>query len=218
MILPGWNSLDSVTRIGNAVQIGTLCCWASLVLFEAVAHFWKKGAAFFTALALLAFGLAVVGEVGNYKYGGRKEQLHEDSEKALKQRTAELEAKLVARSLNKEESDKLAAVLRNFPGQKIEIIEYSLSREASSLSKQIQAALVAAKWDAKVIGMLGGAELEPGIHILIAPGQTEFPAVVALVQILKEQGFGVTFRYDAGFSGPVLPHTGVIRMVVGPKP
>jgi len=129
-----------------------------------------------------------------------------------------IEERLAPRSLNKEQSDKLTTALGKFPGQKIEIAEYTLSREASSLSKKIQAALVAAKWAAKVIAMIGGAELEPGIHILIAQGQTEFPAVTALMQILKEQGFIVTFRYDAGFSGPVLPAPGVIRMVVGPKP
>jgi hypothetical protein len=77
-----------------------------------------------------------------------------------------IEERLAPRSLTKEQSDKLTAALGKFPGQKIEIMEYSLSREASSLSKKIQAALVAAKWDAKVIGMMGGAELEPGIHIL----------------------------------------------------
>lgn len=129
-----------------------------------------------------------------------------------------IEERLAPRLLSKEQSDKLTAAIGKFPGQKIEIMEYSLSREASSLSKQIQAALGAAKWDTKVIGMMGGAELEPGIHILIAQGQTEFPAVIALVQTLKEQGFLVTFRYDAGFSGPVLPTSGVIRMLVGPKP
>ncbi len=129
-----------------------------------------------------------------------------------------IEERLAPRSLSKEQSDELTAALGKFPGQKIEIMEYSLSREASSLSQKIQAAFVAAKWDAKVIGMMGGAELEPGIHILIAQGQTPFPAVTALLQTLKEQGFVVTFRYDAGFSGPVLPTPGVIRMLVGPKP
>jgi hypothetical protein len=129
-----------------------------------------------------------------------------------------IEERLAPRSLNKEQSDKLTAAVRKFTGQKIEIAEYGLSREASSLSKQIQAALAAAKWDTSVVAIMSGVEIEPGIHILIAQGQTQFPAVTGLLQILKEQGFVVTFRYDAGFSGPILPAPGVIRMVVGPKP
>ena len=86
-MLPGWDSLDSVKRIGNAVQIGTLCCWVSLVLFEVFAHVWKKQASLFTTLALVAFGFAVIGEIGNFTYGGRREQLHEESEKALEKST-----------------------------------------------------------------------------------------------------------------------------------
>jgi hypothetical protein len=128
-----------------------------------------------------------------------------------------IEERLAPRSLNKTQSDKITAVLLSFAGQKIEIIEYGLSREASSLSKQIQSAIVAAKWDAKVVGVLSGVEPDPGILVLIAKEQAESPAATALVRILNDQGLAARLTHDAGFTPePYAP--GVIRLFVGPKP
>jgi hypothetical protein len=128
-----------------------------------------------------------------------------------------LEERLSPRSLNGEQSATLTASLIGFRGQKVEITENGLSREASSFSRQIQAALVAAKWDVKVAGVMGGVEQESGVLILIAKGQTHLPAASALAQALTSQGFAVKFAYDGGFTPDPLA-IGVIRLFVGSKP
>jgi len=128
-----------------------------------------------------------------------------------------IEERLAPRSLTKAQAEKLTAALLPFQGQKIEIVEYGLSREASSLSKQIQAALVAAKWDVKVIGVIGGAETDPGIIVLVATQQTQSLAGGTLVKTLNDEGFATRFAYDSGFF-PVKPAPDVLRIFVGPKP
>ncbi|HVA94943.1 MAG TPA: hypothetical protein VNI36_08580 [Candidatus Dormibacteraeota bacterium] len=77
MTLPGWDSLDSV------IHVTTLCFWGALVACEVVAHVWHRKRHIFNVLALIAFAVAVVGEVADYKYDGRKQGLYDAQEQSL---------------------------------------------------------------------------------------------------------------------------------------
>jgi S1-C subfamily serine protease len=78
IVLPGWNSLGSVKRIASFVEAGTLVFWSLLVMFEITAHFSsKKLHKVFNVLALIAFAVAVSGEIVEHKYQGRKEKLYD---------------------------------------------------------------------------------------------------------------------------------------------
>lgn len=83
MTLPGWDSLEAVKRISSGVEVVTLVFWVLLVAFEIVAHIWKEYAKVFNVLALIAFALAVSGEIINHQYNHRKEALYDAREKQL---------------------------------------------------------------------------------------------------------------------------------------
>jgi hypothetical protein len=83
MTLPGWNSLEAVKRISSGVEIVTLGFWVLLVAFEIVAHIWKKRAKVFNVLALIAFALAVSGEIINHQYNHQRETLYDAREQQL---------------------------------------------------------------------------------------------------------------------------------------
>jgi hypothetical protein len=83
MTIPGWDSLESVKRIVSALEVTTLVFWVLLVLFEIVARLWKKFARLFDVLALIAFAVAVSGEVVGHEYSHRKEALYDARELAL---------------------------------------------------------------------------------------------------------------------------------------
>jgi hypothetical protein len=84
MTLPGWDSLESIKRIESGLQATTLAFWILLVAFEAAVHLWKKRERLFGAFALVAFALAVSGEVVSYKYAGRRDVLYDAREKGVR--------------------------------------------------------------------------------------------------------------------------------------
>jgi hypothetical protein len=209
MILPGWNSLDSVKRIGDAVQTGTLCCWGCLVLFEIVAHLWERRKSLFTTLAFIAFGLAVVGEVGNYKYGGRREQLHDEAEKVLRktaddaQRDAttakgqavatqgaldQLKNQMKWRELTKTQRSLLIAKLSPFKGTALMMIYIGTGgEETRRYAEEIAEAIRAAGW---TVGMNEGmhrGEARYGVTVVVNDKLHPHPATV-LLDTLKKAG------------------------------
>ena len=210
MMLPGWNSLDSVKRIGDAVQIGTLCFWGCLVLFEVIAHLWKKRTSLFTALALIAFGLAVMGEVANYQYGGRREQLHDEAEKVLRksavdaQRDAttaniqavatqgaldQLKNQMKWRELTKAQRSLLIAKLSPFKGTTLMMIYIGTGgEETRHYTEEIAGALRAAGW---TVGMNEGihtGEARYGVTVVVNDKLHPHTATV-LFETLKEARF-----------------------------
>ncbi len=227
MILPGWNSLDSITRIGNTVQVGTLCCWGCLVLFEAIAHFWKKKAALFTVLALLAFGLAVVGEIGNYKYGVRKERLHEDSEKALKRNADDANKKATTaqaeldrlrdemkwREVTKEQKALLRSKLSPFKGTTLMMIEMTAGGyETEHYAQEIAEAIKSAGW---TVGTNAGFHEGQGRYDLtvVVNDKLHPRAATVLLDALKR----ARFPDVEGEANPNLSKD-QIELVVRPKP
>jgi hypothetical protein len=83
MTLPGWDSLEAVKRISSGIEVVTLAFWVFLVVFEVVAHIWKKHAKVFNILALIAFALAVSGEIISHQYNHRREALYDARERQL---------------------------------------------------------------------------------------------------------------------------------------
>lgn len=83
MTLPGWDSLETIKRISSGVEAVTLVFWVLLVAFEVVAHIWKKYERVFNILALVAFALAVSGEIISHQYNHQREALHDAREKQL---------------------------------------------------------------------------------------------------------------------------------------
>jgi hypothetical protein len=240
-MLPGWNSLDSVKRIGDAIQIGTLCCWGCLVLFEVIAHLWKKRTSLFTALALIAFGLAVVGEVGNYKYGGRREQLHDEAEKVLK-KTAEdaqrdattaniqattargqavatqgaldqLKNQMKWRELTKTQRSLLIAKLSPFKGTTLMMIYIGTGgEETRHYAEEIAQAIRAAGWTVGMNEGMDRGEARYGVTVVVNDKLHPHPATV-LLDTLMEAGF-------AGTEGEANPNLSKddFQLIVRPKP
>jgi len=75
MSLPGWNSLDAVRKIHNALEGGALLFFAGLVAFDTLAHFNKKYEKLFEEIALLLFAVAVFAEICAYPYSRRNDEL-----------------------------------------------------------------------------------------------------------------------------------------------
>lgn len=209
MALPEWSSLESAKRMGDAIQIATLCCWGFLVLFETVAHFWKKRSGFFTVLALISFALAVVGEVGEYKYGTRKDQLHEQAEGALSakadsagQRVAEAEEKARAvqdkfdrlteemkwRELTPSQEALFRSKLSPFKGTTLTMIYMAAGgEETQHYAEEIAAAIREAGWTVGVnMGMHSGP---PRYDLTVEVNDKLHPhAATILIDVLKQAG------------------------------
>jgi hypothetical protein len=83
MALPGWESLDSVKHFASVIEVTTLVFWSLLVVFEIGARFWKKYSNLLGGLALIAFALAVLGEVAEHKYSARKDVLDDARQQGL---------------------------------------------------------------------------------------------------------------------------------------
>lgn len=120
------------------------------------------------------------------------------------------------RMLSNEQRDSLINALTVFNGQRLEIIEYKLSAEASAFSSQIQSALLLAHWDARVTGQMGGTGQREGVTIMIDLGETNVVAS-ALTSELRKVGITKAFLANDDFLPVKLGH-GVIGMIVGPKP
>jgi primosomal protein N' len=84
MVPPGWDSLDAVNAIDSTIRVVTLVFWSILVVAEIVAFSWKKRATLFNVVALVAFLMAVCGEIGQFKYDGRRDVLYEQRETKLR--------------------------------------------------------------------------------------------------------------------------------------
>jgi hypothetical protein len=234
MVLPRWDSLDSVKRISDLVQVVTLCCWGCLVLFEIMAHFWKKRSGLFTALALVSFALAVAGEVGEYKYSARKDQLHEDSERALGgkadtavQRALDAESKANAvqnkfdnltekmkwREITASQKALLGSKLSPFKGTTLVMIYMAAGgEETQHYAEEIAEAIRGAGWTVGVnMGMHNGP---PRYDLTVEVNDKLHPhAATMLIETLRQTGF----RDVQEEADPNLSKDG-IQLVVRPKP
>jgi hypothetical protein len=78
MILPDWNSLDSVRRTHSDLEGAALVFFALLVLFDVLAHLSdgnKNREKLFERIGLCCFAVAVLAEIAAYPYGQRNDAL-----------------------------------------------------------------------------------------------------------------------------------------------
>jgi len=81
MLIPDWNSLESVRRAHSDLEAVALVFFALLVLFDVLAHL-SKGESRKTLLekiGLCFFAVAVLAEIGAYPYGQRNDTLSEQT-------------------------------------------------------------------------------------------------------------------------------------------
>lgn len=77
MPFPDWNSLDSVRRAHNDLEVAALIFFALLVVFDVLAHFSEdiRKEKLFEKIGLCFFGIAVLAEIVAYPYGQRNDDL-----------------------------------------------------------------------------------------------------------------------------------------------
>ncbi|HXM08678.1 MAG TPA: hypothetical protein VN946_01875 [Terriglobales bacterium] len=79
VILPDWNSLDSVRQAHSDLELAGLVFFALLVVAEALAHNSKqeKRKHLFDSIGIWFFAVAIVSEIAGYWYGQRNDALSE---------------------------------------------------------------------------------------------------------------------------------------------
>jgi hypothetical protein len=77
IILPDWNSLESVRRAHSDLEAAALVFFALLVVSEALAHLSddKKTERRFDRIGIVFFAIAVLAEIAAYPYGQRNDAL-----------------------------------------------------------------------------------------------------------------------------------------------
>jgi hypothetical protein len=79
LLLPDWDSLDSVRKAHSVLELWAIWLFAVLVVCDVVAHLiedtHKPLAKVFERIGLCCFALAVAAELGAYKYGQRNDSL-----------------------------------------------------------------------------------------------------------------------------------------------
>jgi hypothetical protein len=77
MLIPDWNSLDSVRHAHSELEATALVFFALLVIFDVLAHLSEgKGTErLFEKIALCFFAIAVLSEIAAYPYGQRNDDL-----------------------------------------------------------------------------------------------------------------------------------------------
>jgi len=77
ILIPDWNSLESVRRVHSDLEAAALIFFALLVLFDVLAHFSdnKYRERLFEKIGLCFFAIAVFAEIVAYPYGQRNDEL-----------------------------------------------------------------------------------------------------------------------------------------------
>jgi len=77
MLIPDWNSLDSVRHAHSNLEFSALLFFALLVLFDVLAHFSEgsEKERILERIGLCFFAVAVVAEIAAYEYGQRNDAL-----------------------------------------------------------------------------------------------------------------------------------------------
>jgi len=102
-----------------------------------------------------------------------------------------IEQRLADRSLSDEQVTAIAAAVRPFAGQEVEIVPYSQNKESVSIANRILAAVTLGGWKflkpTKWVGLMGGII---GVFVNVHPESSvrTRQAAAALVAALKEQG------------------------------
>ena len=91
IILPDWNSLESVRRAHRDLEAAALVFFALLVVCEALAHLSddKNTERRFDKMGIVFFAMAVLAEIAAYPYGQRNDKLSADMIGSLSEKAKE---------------------------------------------------------------------------------------------------------------------------------
>jgi hypothetical protein len=235
--LPDWNNLESVKEASSLAAIAALCCWVALVVAEIVAHVWKTRKAVFEVAALVAFVLAVGGEIIGYKYNHRKDDLYDQwqqtvtdaaNQKIDKSRTEAKEAGARAgaiqtelddlkhaqawRELTQSQRSLLIKTLSPFKGTNLMVI-YMMAggEETQHYAEEIASAIRSAGWDVGVNA--GSHDGDPRYDLTVVVNAEKHPhAATVLMESLKQAKF-----YDVQGEASEDISINTIELIVRPK-
>jgi hypothetical protein len=192
--LPGWDSIETSTRLHDFFELGGIILFLVVVAFELLAfsyghHIdWLVGQAASTAATQQQQAEQAAEARHASEIGGLKSQLSEADKKV-----AELEAKQPQRRLKQTEKDTLIAALRPFAGQKISITCIMGDIYGKELAEDFVSVMRAANWDdGGGIGINQVVYMQDpeGIILLINQGdasaQRATPGITALTQTLAQ--------------------------------
>ena len=212
ILLPGWDSIDTVTKIHRFFEVGGIVCLAVLVLFEAVAYIYGHRRDV----------LAEAGQQESLRQAldeGKKDTARLESEaktarEALQETAKELatlKEKDLPRSLSDADREKLLATLKKHKGYTV-IVRHSPSLESQSYEEQILAVLVAAGWTRDRTPFRIIERDAPGVLILVKDANNAPEGASVLQNALKVIGIEAN-----GVSVPTVAD-GAFELYVGPKP
>ena len=148
ILIPDWNSLDSVRHAHSELEAAALVFFALLVLFDVLAHLSKdeKRKTLLEKIGLCFFAVAILAEIAAYPYGQRNDELSANmigslSEKAKEALTDSRTALTNSgTALTKSGEAVTNADLANDAAAKAEQKADSVEKQAKELERQLLAA------------------------------------------------------------------------------
>lgn len=145
LVLPDWNSLDSVRAAHNSLELWSIWLFAVLVVCDVIAHLVednrKATAKALERIGLCCFAVAVVAELGAYKYGERNDALSQQVITSL-----DIKAKNAfdnaSAALTKSEEAKTAAgsaqTKADAVGRKTDALDVRISKAGDDLTRALE--------------------------------------------------------------------------------
>jgi hypothetical protein len=218
--IPGWDSIDTTTRIHNFAEFWGIVGFLIVVGLEFVAYFYGHRRDWLVDDAARVAGLE------RQQAEKATEQRHAAEAEAMRQQLAAAEQKAAQaiqrtapRTLPRDQAQGIINALAPFSGQQVEFWCLINNDESKRFAEDILAAISAAKWDTRggINQMLMGGPDPIGVQVLVNdayrnPKDVPQPAVV-LMETLATYGF---MGREIGLD-PKVPLTGV-KIIIGVKP
>ncbi len=138
VLLPDWNSLDSVRAAHSDLELAALVFFALLVVFDVLAHFAeeaKERARLLEKIGLCCFAVAVLCEIVGYRYGQRNDALSDQKISLLDESLNEAEYMFSARHVD--DPDAMKHELSMFSGQPVVFRSYRTDSEGYFLCERL---------------------------------------------------------------------------------
>ena len=95
ILLPDWNSLESVRNAHSLLEGGALLFFAALVVFDVLAHLYEEEdhdrAKPFSRIGLWCFGVAILAEIAAFQFSRRNDLLSDQLNAAQREEIARLD-------------------------------------------------------------------------------------------------------------------------------
>lgn len=223
MVLPGWDSIESVTKIHRFFEVGGIVCLGLLVVFEAFSYVYghrrdvladdSQGENIRQALDESKKEAARLKSEYELQMGTLKSEA--DAARTTQQETAKelaiLKERNSPRSLGTIDREKLLAQLRMHKGYEI-VVRHSPNLESQGFAEQISSTLVAAGWTLNPTPFRIIEKDATGLFIVVNDVK-KAPEGAAVLQVaLKSIGL-----VAIGLANPSVPD-GTFELYVGQKP